>query len=58
MKFDFMARPPALRPLTLVVCGTEDPGTPPSENRRLPGLVPGGHHEEIADARHFPNFAA
>jgi 3-oxoadipate enol-lactonase len=38
-----------------VVCGADDPGTPPSENRRLAGLVPGGRYEEIANARHFPN---
>ena len=55
MNFDFTARLPALRLPTLVVCGAEDPGTPPSENRRLAGLVPGGRYEEIADTRHFPN---
>jgi 3-oxoadipate enol-lactonase len=55
MNFDFTARLPAMRLPTLVVCGTDDPGTPPSENRRLAGLVPGGRYEEIADARHFPN---
>ena len=55
MNFNFTARLPALRLPTLVVCGAEDPGTPPSENRRLAGLVPGGRCEEIANARHFPN---
>lgn len=55
MNFDFTARLPALRLSTLVVCGADDPGTPPSENRRLAGLVPGGRYEEIAEARHFPN---
>jgi hypothetical protein len=35
MNFDFIARLPALRVPTLVVCGVDDPGTPPSENRRL-----------------------
>jgi 3-oxoadipate enol-lactonase len=38
-----------------VVCGDGDAGTPPAENQRLAGLVPGGRYEEIADARHFPN---
>ena len=55
MNFDFTGQLPALRIPTLVVCGADDPGTPPSENRRLAGLVPGGRYEEIADARHFPN---
>ncbi|HEX7198423.1 MAG TPA: alpha/beta fold hydrolase, partial [Dongiaceae bacterium] len=45
MNFDFTTRLPALRLPTLVVCGAEDPGTPPSENRRLAGLVPGGRYE-------------
>lgn len=53
--FDFVAGLPTLRLPVLVVCGAEDPGTPPAENRRLAGLVPGGRYEEIADARHFPN---
>jgi 3-oxoadipate enol-lactonase len=55
MNFDFAARLPALRLPSLVVCGAEDPGTPPAENRRLASLVPGGRYEEIGDARHFPN---
>jgi 3-oxoadipate enol-lactonase len=55
MNFDFTARLPGLRLPTLVVCGADDPGTPPSENRRLAGLVHGGRYEEIAEARHFPN---
>jgi 3-oxoadipate enol-lactonase len=55
MDFDFAARLPALRLPCLVVCGAEDPGTPPDENRRLAGLVPGARYEEIPQARHFPN---
>ena len=39
----------------LVVCGAEDAGTPPAENRRIASLVPGARYEEIANARHFPN---
>jgi 3-oxoadipate enol-lactonase len=55
MNFDFTAQLPALRIPILVVCGADDPGTPPSENRRLAGLVPGGRYEEVPNARHFPN---
>jgi hypothetical protein len=55
MKFDFTARLPALGFPTLAVCGAEDPGTLPSEIRRLAGLAPGGRYEEIGGARHFAN---
>jgi 3-oxoadipate enol-lactonase len=55
MDFDFAARLSALRVPCLVVCGAEDPGTPPAENRRIADLVPGARYEEIANARHFPN---
>ena len=55
MNFDFAARLPALRLPCLVVCGAEDPGTPPEENRRLASLVSGARYEEIPNARHFPN---
>jgi 3-oxoadipate enol-lactonase len=53
--FDFVARLPSVKLSVLVVCGTDDAGTPAAENRRLAGLVPGGRYEEIANARHFPN---
>lgn len=53
--FDFAARLPQIRVPTLVVCGDDDPGTPPAENRRIAGLIPGARYEEIAAARHFPN---
>lgn len=53
--FDFVPRLPTLRLPVLVVCGAEDAGTPPAENRRLAGLVQGARYEEIANARHFPN---
>jgi 3-oxoadipate enol-lactonase len=58
MNFDFAARLGTVRMPTLVVCGSEDPGTPASENRRLAGLVPGARYEEIAGMRHFPNVEA
>lgn len=54
-KFDFVARLPSLKLPLLVVCGSDDAGTPAADNRLLAGLVPGGRYEEIGDARHFPN---
>ena len=53
--FDFLAKLPTLKAPTLVVCGAEDPGTPPAENKRIASLIPGARYEEIANARHFPN---
>jgi 3-oxoadipate enol-lactonase len=55
LNFDFVARLPSVRAPTLVVCGAEDPGTPPAGNKRIAQLVPATRYEEIADARHFPN---
>ncbi len=55
LNFDFTAQLPSVRVPTLVVCGAEDAGTPPAQNRGLAALVPGAQYEEIADARHFPN---
>jgi 3-oxoadipate enol-lactonase len=55
LNFDFTAQLPSVRVPTLVVCGAEDVGTPPAQNRGIAALVPGAHYEEIADARHFPN---
>jgi 3-oxoadipate enol-lactonase len=58
LDFDFVARLASLRLPLLVVCGEEDAGTPAAENRRLAGLVPAAHYEEIARMRHFPNVEA
>jgi 3-oxoadipate enol-lactonase len=55
LNFNFVSRLPSLRMPVLVVCGAADEGTPPSENKRIAGLVPGARYEEIAEARHFPN---
>lgn len=53
--YDFVPHLPSLRLPVLVVCGADDAGTPPAENRRIAELVPGARYEQIADARHFPN---
>jgi len=58
MNFDFTGKLPSLRSPILVVCGSDDAGTPASGNRRLAGLVPGGRYEEIPGMRHFPNVEA
>ncbi|MBV9249682.1 MAG: alpha/beta fold hydrolase [Acetobacteraceae bacterium] len=53
--FDFASHLPSVKAPVLVVCGSDDAGTPPAENRRIAELVPGGRYQEIANARHFPN---
>lgn len=58
LDFDFTPQLPSVRVPTLVVCGSEDAGTPATENRRLASLVPGARYEEIAGMRHFPNVEA
>jgi len=55
LNFDFSADLPKVTVPTLVVCGSDDQGTPPAGNKRIAELVPGGRYEEIANARHFPN---
>jgi 3-oxoadipate enol-lactonase len=58
LNFEFTAQLPSLGIPVLVICGSEDAGTPASENRRLAGLVPGARYEEIPGMRHFPNVEA
>ena len=55
MDFDFTPRLPEVATPVLVLCGDQDPGTPPAENRRIAALVRQGSYAEIAAARHFPN---
>jgi 3-oxoadipate enol-lactonase len=55
LDFDFTPRLPEVRVPVLVLCGADDAGTPPAENRRLAGLVPGARYEEMTGCRHFPN---
>jgi 3-oxoadipate enol-lactonase len=58
LDFDFVPKLPSVRVPVLVVCGSDDPGTPVPENKKLAGLVPGAHYEEIAGMKHFPNVEA
>jgi 3-oxoadipate enol-lactonase len=53
--YDFVSQLPSVKLPVLVLCGADDTGTPPAENRRIAELVPGARYEQIADARHFPN---
>lgn len=55
LDFDFTAQLGNVKAPTLVVCGAEDAGTPPEQNRKLASLVPGAGYQEIVAARHFPN---
>ncbi len=55
LDFDFTGRLASLRVPLLVVCGDQDPGTPPEQNRKIAALVPGARYDPIADAKHFPN---
>ncbi|QAA94217.1 alpha/beta fold hydrolase [Pollutimonas thiosulfatoxidans] len=53
--FDFSSVLPGLRTPALVLCGADDPSTPPSENKRLAALIPGAHYVELDGCRHLPN---
>lgn len=53
--FDVLDRLHAVRTPTLVVCGDEDPGTPPQGNRAIAQRIAGARYVEIASARHLPN---
>lgn len=55
LNFDFVPQLPSVKTPTLVVCGSDDEGTPPAGNKKIAELIPGARYEEIADARHFPN---
>lgn len=55
-QFDFSKVLPNVQVPTLVVCGSDDPGTPPAENRRLARLIPGARYEEISGCQHLPNI--
>ena len=55
LNFDFLAQLPSVTTPTLVICGSDDEGTPPQANKKIAELIPGARYEEIANARHFPN---
>lgn len=44
-----------IRQPTLVICGADDPSTPPAEARAIQAAIPGATLELIADAAHLPN---
>ncbi len=55
LNFDWVPRLSSINVPTLIVCGSDDPGTPPAQNRRIAELIPGARYQEIENARHFPN---
>ncbi|WP_247998048.1 alpha/beta fold hydrolase [Brucella tritici] len=40
---------------TLVLAGSEDPTTPPDDNRLIASQIPGARYVEVAGGYHFPN---
>jgi pimeloyl-ACP methyl ester carboxylesterase len=53
--FDFTKELPKVRVPTQIVCGDDDPATPPTEGKRIASLIPGSLFAEIRNARHYPN---
>ena len=53
--FDFKQRLLSITTRSLVLCGQNDPATPPSEAKKIAGLIPHARYVEIPDALHFPN---
>ncbi|MFN6961998.1 MAG: 3-oxoadipate enol-lactonase [Rhodocyclaceae bacterium] len=49
---DLTAQLGAIRAPTLVVCGAEDPGTPPAANRAIAEAIAGARFEMLPDASH------
>ncbi|WP_284155365.1 3-oxoadipate enol-lactonase [Sulfuricystis multivorans] len=49
---DLTDRLGAIRAPTLVVCGADDPGTPPAANRAIAEAIPGARFEMLANASH------
>jgi 3-oxoadipate enol-lactonase len=54
-EFDFTASLPNVRIPTQIVCGDDDPATPPAEGKKIASLIPGSVYAEIRNARHYPN---
>ncbi len=53
--YNLTADLPKLTTPTLVICGEIDPATPPSEAKKIVGLIPGARYAEIPGGMHFPN---
>jgi len=53
--YDYTSDLPRLTTPTLVVCGQNDPATPPSEAKKIASLIPKARYAEIPDGMHFPN---
>ncbi len=54
--FDFKSQLSSIQVPTLVVCGSDDPGASPADNKKIAELIPNAHYEEIAGALHLPNI--
>jgi 3-oxoadipate enol-lactonase len=52
--FDILDALPSVTAPTLVLCGDEDPGTPPEGNRAIAASIPGARYVEMSPARHIP----
>ena len=51
---DLTPRLQEVRQPALVLCGSDDPSTPPSLNRELTELLPDARYQEIAETKHLP----
>jgi 3-oxoadipate enol-lactonase len=54
--FDFTSKLPTINIPAIVVCGDDDPATPPNEGKKIASLIPGARYAEIRNARHYPNL--
>jgi 3-oxoadipate enol-lactonase len=53
--YDYASDLPGLTTPTPVVCGQNDPATPPGEAKKIASLIPKARYAEIPDGMHFPN---
>ncbi|MBK1697543.1 3-oxoadipate enol-lactonase [Rhodovibrio salinarum] len=51
---DLTARLSEIPQPALVLCGSDDPSTPPALNQQLAELLPHARYQEIAETRHLP----
>ena len=51
---DLTPRLSEVRQPALVLCGSDDPSTPPALNRELAELLPSARYQEIAQTKHLP----